>query len=312
MKKIAIILPAYNEEATIRLTIEDFNKHAPEAEIWVANNLSTDSTESISLNTLNKLKCKGGVLNVRRSGKGNGIRCAFDEVEADIFVVADADLTYPAAEIYKLLQPIVAGEAEMVVGDRHVGGHYAKENKRQFHNFGNKMIRNLVNWLFATSLSDILSGYRVFSRRFVKTYPVMAAGFDVELDMTLHALDKRLHIKEVSISYQDRPTGSVSKLNTFKDGIRVILTLLNIFRYYRPLKLFGTMSFLLFFLGLIIGYPVIKEFLETGYVSLIPSAILASAIEIVAIITAAVALILDSIAYLDRRAFEREFINSKK
>lgn len=194
-----------------------------------------DSTESLARETLERLKCHGGVINEPRAGKGNAVRRAFIEIDADIYILADADMTYPAFQAHDLITPIVNGTADMVVGDRHSAGHYAAENKRAFHGFGNCLVRDLVNKLFGAKLADIMSGYRAFNRRFVKNYPILVEGFEIETDMTLHALDKRFRILEVPVEYRDRPEGSFSKLNTFRDGMRVINTITTVLRYYRPL-----------------------------------------------------------------------------
>jgi glycosyltransferase involved in cell wall biosynthesis len=192
--RIAVVLPAYNEEQTVASTMEAFHASLPTAAIWVVNNRSSDATERVAREALRRLDCPGGVLNEVRPGKGNAVRRAFMEVDADIYVLADADLTYPAEEAHALIEPVLRGEADMVVGDRHSSGHYAAENKRALHGFGNRLVRDMVNVLFRAKLADIMSGYRVFSRRFVKTYPILVEGFEIETDMTLHALDKRFRI----------------------------------------------------------------------------------------------------------------------
>ena len=193
---LAIILPAYNEELTIAETIEDFNKVLPNANVWVINNRSDDATEKIATDVISRLKCGGGVINEKRPGKGNAVRRAFMDIDADIYILADADMTYPASQAPSLMAPVISGEADMAVGDRHSAGHYAAENKRALHGFGNRLVRGLVNRLFQSNLVDIMSGYRVFNRRFVKSYPILVEGFEIETDMTLHALDKRFRIIE--------------------------------------------------------------------------------------------------------------------
>lgn len=308
IQDIAIILPAYNEELTIAATILDFNRVLPQAAIWVINNRSSDATETEARKVLQRLACRGGVINEPRPGKGHAVRRGFSDVEADVYVLADADCTYPADDLPALLSPVLSGNADMVVGDRHVGGFYANENKRTFHSFGNRLVRDLVNSLFGAHLSDILSGYRVFSRRFAKSYPVLVEGFEIETDMTLHALDKRLSIVELPVKYRDRPEGSLSKLNTVHDGIRVLCILLNILRHYRPLTFFGTLSLVFLVVGLVLGVPVVTEFIHTRYVSRVPLAILSTGVEVIAVVLAAVGLILDSITHLDKRVFERELL----
>ena len=312
MFKIAVILPAYNEELTILATIEDFHLHLPEAEIWVVNNRSTDTTESIARDTLSRLGCKGGVINETRPGKGNAVRRAFLDVNADIYILVDADMTYPAAQARNLMTPVLTGAADMVVGDRHSAGHYAVENKRALHGFGNRLVRDLVNKLFRANLADIMSGYRVFNHKFVKNYPILVEGFEIETDMTLHALDKRFRIAEIPVEYRDRPPGSFSKLNTVSDGIRVLRTIGNILRYYRPLIFFGGVALVFACLGLMAGAPVIVEWLRDGYIHHVPLAILATGLIIIAIIFASIGLILDSITHQNRHNFERSLLDKKQ
>jgi hypothetical protein len=210
------------------------------------------------------------------------------------------------------MAPVIAGEADMVVGDRHSAGHYAAENKRALHGFGNRVVRDLVNKLFRSNLADIMSGYRVFNRRFVKSYPILVEGFEIETDTTLHALDKRFRIVEIPVDYRDRPAGSFSKLNTFRDGARVLRTIGNILRYYRPLVFFGGAAILFSVLGLISGIPVIEEWISERYIHHVPLAILATGLGIVAIVLAAIGLILDSITQQDKRNFERELMRSEQ
>lgn len=306
---VAVILPAYNEELTIEATVRDFHSALPDAAIWVINNRSADQTESIARSVIAALGCRGGVINEMRPGKGNAVRRGFLEIDADVYILADADMTYPASEVVHLMEPVVSGNADMVVGDRHSAGHYAAENKRAFHGFGNRIVRDLVNVLFRSKLADIMSGYRVFNRRFVKNYPILVEGFEIETDMTLHALDKRFRIVELPVNYKDRPDGSVSKLNTFSDGLKVLFTIGNILRYYRPMLFFGAAASLLALVGLLAGLPVLLEFLEYRYILHVPLAILATGLEIVAAVVFAIALLLDSIAHQDRRNFERQLLN---
>jgi len=309
MSNTAIVLPAYNEEQTIAATIEDFYQALPDAAIWIINNRSSDATEQRALDAISRLKCKGGVINERRPGKGNAVRRAFLDIEADIYILADADLTYPAAQAHELMAPVIVGEADMVVGDRHSAGQYATENKRALHGFGNRLVRDLVNKLFRANLADIMSGYRVFSRRFVKSYPILVEGFEIETDMTLHALDKRFRIVEIPVNYRDRPSGSFSKLNTLRDGARVLSTIGNILRYYRPLVFFGSAAIFFALLGLIVSVPVINDWVTERYIYHIPLAILATGLEIVAVVLAAIGLILDSITHQDKQNFERQLLD---
>ena len=307
--KIALILPAYNEEMTIEATVRAFHVALPEAGIWVINNRSSDKTESIALATLSSLGCLGGVLNESRKGKGNAVRRAFLEINADFYVLADADLTYPADRVRDLLAPVLEGRADMVVGDRHSAGHYAAENKRALHGVGNRLVRSLVNGLFNAELADIMSGYRVFNRRFVKNYPILVEGFEIETDMTLHALDKRYRIVEIPVEYKDRPAGSVSKLNTFSDGTRVLFVIMQILRYYKPFVFFGWLSILFFLTGLMAAVPVIQDWIQYQYIRHVPLAILATGLEIVAALMLGVGLILDSIVYQKRLDNERQILN---
>lgn len=302
-------MPAYDEQQTIAGTIQDFAAALPDAAIWVINNRSADATEQIARDTIAGLNCAGGVINEHRPGKGNAVRRAFMDVEADIYILADADMTYPASQTKDLMAPVLAGEADMVVGDRHSAGHYAAENKRALHGFGNRLVRDLVNKLFSAKLADIMSGYRVFNRRFVKTYPILVEGFEIETDMTLHALDKRFRIVEIPINYRDRPEGSFSKLNTFADGARVLTTIGKILRYYRPLVFFGGASIFAAILALLAGMPVISEYIRNAFITHIPLAILATALGIVAMLLAAIGLILDSITQQDKRRFELRLLS---
>jgi glycosyltransferase involved in cell wall biosynthesis len=307
--KIAVILPAYNEELTIKRAIKAFHKELPEASIWVVNNCSTDATEMEARNTLADLHCVGGVLNEYRQGKGNAVRRALLEIDANFYILTDADLTYPANRVRDLMLPVIEGRADMVVGDRHSDGHYAAENKRALHGFGNRLVRDLVNRLFHADLADIMSGYRVINRRFAKSYPILVEGFEIETDMTLHALDKRFRILEIPVAYQDRPEGSVSKLNTFSDGTKVIFTIARILRYYRPLAFFSAAAMFVSLAGLLAAVPVFQDWVRDQYIYHIPLAILATGLEIVAALLIAIGLILDSIAHQDKRAFERELLN---
>jgi len=308
--KIAIILPAYNEELTIERTIESFYKECPEAKIVVINNNSKDATAMIAQATLNRLGAYGEVIHESCQGKGNAVRRAFLEIEADIYVMSDADFTYPANRIHDLMRPVIEGRADMVTGDRLTDGHYAKENKRPLHSFGNRLVLSLVNWLFQASLADIMTGYRCFSRVFVKNYPILVKGFEVETDMTLHALDKKFRIIEIPVEYKDRPTGSFSKLNTVTDGALVLNTIIRILRFYRPMYFFGGLSVGLFLLGILAAIPVLADWFRYKYIYHIPLAILSTGIEIVALLMIAIALILDSIAEQDKRNFELRILDS--
>ncbi|PLC48157.1 glycosyl transferase [Pollutimonas subterranea] len=309
LPRIAIVLPAYNEEQTIAATIEAFHAEMPDARIVVVDNNSRDATGRIAADTLERLGANGTVLHEPRQGKGNAVRRAFLDIEADVYVLADADLTYPAQRIHDLVRPILNGDADMVVGDRHSGGHYALENKRALHSFGNTLVQRLVNWLFGARLVDIMSGYRAFNRSFVKTYPILVEGFQIETDMTLHALHRRMRIVELPVEYRDRPVGSVSKLNTFSDGASVIFTIAQILRYYRPMVFFMALSMLFAVAGVVVAVPVFEEWFGSQYISHVPSAVLAAALETVAFLLLAVGVILDSITHHEKLKAELHYLD---
>jgi len=309
-RRLAIVLPAYNEEITIQATIEAFHAAAPDAEIYVIDNNSSDATQRLAAQVLLDRGIRGSVIAEPRQGKGNAVRRAFLDIDADVYVLSDADLTYPADRIHDLVRPVLTGEAEMVIGDRRSGGHYASENKRRFHNFGNRLVQTLVNRLFRSRLVDIMSGYRALSRGFVKSYPILVEGFQIETDMTLHALHRRMRIREIEVEYRDRPAGSVSKLNTLSDGARVVSTIAQILRFYRPLAFFSALSALFAIAGLLVAIPVFADWLDSGYIEHVPSAVLAAALEIVAFSLLGVGLVLDSVAYHERRRSELHFLSS--
>ena len=310
MNKIAIILPAYNEEFTIRETIEAFYKESPKARFIVVDNNSFDNTSKIAKSTLKKNNIDGLVIHERAQGKGNALRAAFMRVDADIYVIADADMTYPASSIHELILPIKNDEADMVVGDRHSNGKYKIENKRKFHGFGNFLVNTIINILFGSKLKDSMSGYRAFSYHFIKNYPILVSGFQVEVDMTLHALDKRFRIREIPIDYKDRPTGSNSKLNTISDGTKVIFALAQILRYYKPLIFFNSISMTFPFSGFLAGYPVLIDWINYKYIYHIPLAILACSLEIAALIFFAIGLMLDSISHQNKMNYEHTILRT--
>jgi glycosyltransferase involved in cell wall biosynthesis len=310
MTSIALILPAYNEELTISQVIEVFHQALPEACIYVIDNNSSDRTYELASSTLINLNICGKVIKEQRQGKGNAVRRAFLEVSADIYVMADADLTYPASRIRDLIEPILSGEADMVVGDRHSLGGYQKENKRNFHSFGNNLVTTLVNRLFRANLVDIMSGYRAFSKKFVKNYAILVEGFEIETDITLHSLDKRYRIKEIPIEYQDRPAGSFSKLNTFSDGAKVLFTIFQILCYYRPLFFFGMIAIFFGILGLITAIPVFDDWITHRFIYHVPLAILSVALELIAALSLSVSLVLNSITRQYRMQCERDLLNS--
>lgn len=298
MKKIAVLIPCYNEEKTIEKVVLDFKKVLPESEIYVYNNNSSDATHALAV------RAGAIVKNEARQGKGFVVQRMFREVDADIYLLVDGDDTYPAESAKKLIGLIDVDGVDLAVGDRLTNGRYAQENKRGFHNFGNALVRSLVNLLFKAKLKDIMSGYRAFSKDFVKNYPVLVDGFQIETDMTVFALDNNFVMSEIPIEYRDRPVGSFSKLNTLSDGTKVLVTIFNLFRYYKPFIFFSSLSLFFVGMGLLVGLPVIEEFIKTQYVLKVPSAILATALIISGILSFIAGVILDAIRHSSREIFE--------
>ncbi len=302
MNKIAVLIPCYNESKTIENVIRDFKESLPEALIYVYDNNSTDDTA--------KLAEKAGaiVCHEYMQGKGNVIRRMFREVDADCYLMVDGDDTYSAKQAREMCNLIMEKKAEMVVGDR-LSSTYFVENKRMFHNFGNVLVRLLVNLIFNSNVRDIMTGYRSFSRNFVKSFPVISGGFEIETEMTIHALDKKMKIENVLIDYRDRPVGSVSKLNTISDGIKVIFTIASLFKQYKPFIFFSMLSFVSLILGVIFFIPPLFGYLNTGLVEKFPSLIAASFFGIIAIQLFIGGLILESIAKKERQNFELYLLN---
>ena len=304
--KIAVIIPCYNEELTIAKVINDFKGELPEADIYVYDNNSKDNTGKIA-------RDHGAiVVKESRQGKGNVVRAMFRDIDADIYIMVDGDDTYPAEAARELIQPIINNEADMVIGDRLSNGTYEKENKRAFHNLGNNLVQGLIGLLFKNEIKDIMTGYRAFNRFFVKTMPVMSEGFQIETEMSIHALDKKFRLKEIPIEYRDRPDGSESKLNTFRDGYRVIKTLLELFKDYKPLLFFGSISIFSLVFGLLVGIPVIAEFVLTRFITKVPSAILAVGFIVVSVTSLSCGLILDTISATTKRNYELYLNNYKE
>lgn len=302
--RTAIILPAYNEELTIEKTILDFHKHSLDSDIYVIDNNSSDKTNEIANRIIKENNINGEVIFVKRQGKANAMKAAFSRINADVYVMADADHTYFGHDLEKLLPPVLSGDYDLVVGNRFTDSGYEKENKRMFHNFGNNLVRKIINLLFNADLKDIMSGYRVLSKNFIKNYPVMCEGFEIETEMTLHCLDKRFNIIEIPITYKDRIEGSFSKLNTFKDGFRVLKTIFNIFKDYRPMLFFSILSVIFFIAGVLLGIDPVMEFIEFQYVYKVPSAILATGLMIFSLLFFAIGLILDTIVRYEKFNFE--------
>lgn len=296
-KKIAVLIPCYNEELTVEKTVSDFKRVLPNADIYVYNNNSKDRTKELAL------KAGAIVKDEYRQGKGAVVRSMFRDIDADVYIMVDGDDTYPAEEVEGLITPVLEGKADMVIGDR-LSSTYYTENKRPFHNFGNSLVKGLINFLFKSDLNDIMTGYRSFSKKFVKCMPVMSDGFQIETEMTIFALTNNMQVVNVPITYRDRPEGSESKLNTFSDGFKVLLTLFNLFKDNRPFLFFGSISIVIFIIGLLIGIPVINEFIKTAYITKVPSAVLAAALMLNAFLMFSVGIILDAIKNEKRYLFE--------
>jgi glycosyltransferase involved in cell wall biosynthesis len=285
---IAAIIPCYNEELTIAKVIADFkNIVPPEAKIYVFDNNSKDKTAEIA-------KSSGAVvIKEKRQGKGYVVQSMFNKIDADIYIMVDGDDTYDLSQVNQMVSMVMNDEADMVVGTRLET--YTDKSFRPFHTFGNKLVKSLINKLFRTNLKDIMSGLRVMNRAFVKNINIMASGFEVETEMTIKALKYGFMIRELDINYKERPAGSFSKLNTFKDGARVIKTIFIIFKDYRPLLFFSIFALFFLLISLISGYVVVDEFIETRYITHVPLAIFASGTMILAIISSVTGIILDSI-----------------
>jgi glycosyltransferase involved in cell wall biosynthesis len=302
--KIAVIIPARNEELTIRDVIRSFYRELPEASIYIIDNASHDKTNCFARETLAEVGCEGAVMVEEMPGKANAVRRGFSKVNADIYVLVDADMTYPANVVRNLIKPVLDGQADMVVGDRRKTGAYRIQNERRFHDFGNKLVCRLINFLFHSNLNDILSGYRVFNQKLVKNFPIMKEGFTLETELTLHALDKRFVIKEIPISYKTRPAGSFSKINTLGDGVKVIKLIFEVFKVYRPLVFFSALALFFFLAGLLLGAPVLIEFAQTGRILHIPLTILATGLMVLSLVAFSMGIILDTIVANHRFQYE--------
>ena len=295
---IAVIIPCYNEALTIGKVIDDFRSELPEATVYVYDNNSTDGTAEIA-------RTRGAIVKYEpRQGKGNVCRQMFRDIDADCYLMVDGDDTYPAEQARSLCAPILAGEADMVVGDRLSNGTYAQQNARAFHGFGNDLVRAMIRWIYGYGFEDVMTGYRAMSRPFVKTFPVLSEGFQIETELSIHAVDRRWRIADVPVEYRNRPEGSVSKLNTVRDGLKVIAMIGTLFKDYRPLKFFSLVALLFCIGGLCAGIPVVTEYLATGLVPRFPTAILAVALMFMAALSLATGFILDAVAKVERKQWE--------
>lgn len=297
MPKVAILLPCYNEALTIEKVVRDFRAELPDAEIWVYDNNSSDGSADLA-------SAAGALVRrVPQQGKGHVVRRMFQEVDADVYVMVDSDDTYPADEVHKLIQPVLAGEADMVNGDR-LSSTYMQENKRPGHNFGNTLVCTLIRLLWGQRVNDVMTGYRAFSRLFVKSCPVLAEGFEIETEMTLHTLDKRMSLVEVPVQYRDRPEGSVSKLNTVRDGIRVLKTIFNLFRFYRPELFFGCVGTVLLLCAAALFIPVLIEYFKIGEVPRQPTLNFSGFLAMAGLLSYGVGLILGACKKQNDQMFE--------
>ena len=297
MDKIAVLIPCYNEEKTIEKVVRDWKKELPEAVIYVYDNNSKDRTVELAEKT-------GAVVRHEYAqGKGNVIRRMFREIDAECYIMVDGDDTYPAEYGKQMAELVLQKKTDMVVGDR-LSSTYFEENKRPFHNFGNSLVRGSINHLFHTNIRDIMTGYRAFSFLFAKSFPVLSKGFEIETEMTIHAVEKNMRIENVIIEYRDRPSGSESKLNTYSDGLKVLKTIGRLYKNYRPIGFFGGVSLMLILISAVMFIPVLFDFLHTGMVPHFPTLIVSGFIALAAIISVFSGLILATIVEKDRQAYE--------
>ena len=301
---IAVLVPCYNEEATIAKVVDDFHHALPTAVVYVYDNNSKDNTARIATE-------HGAIVrHEARQGKGNVVRQMIRDIDADVYLMVDGDDTYPAEAAESLIQPLLDGRADMTVGDRLSNGSYGEQNSRAFHGFGNNLVRGLIKLIYGFSFNDVMSGYRAFTKVFAKTMPVESPGFEIETELSIHAVDKRWRIVEVPIDYRDRPEGSVSKLNTFSDGLAVLRMIASLFKDYRPLALFTIAAALFIACGLIVGIPVILEYGQTGLVERFPSAMLALGLVGTGLLAEACGLILDTTVKSSRKDYELRVIDA--
>ena len=296
--KVAVLIPCYNEAVTIGKVVDDFKRVLPDADIYVYDNNSKDDTAAIA-------EDHGAIVRTEpRQGKGNVVRQMFREIDADYYIMVDGDDTYPAEAAPRLLEPLMNDTADMTVGDRLSNGTSGEENDRAFHGFGNNLVRWLIKVIYGYAFDDVMTGYRAFNRIFVKTMPVLSEGFQIETELSIHAVDKRFRIVDVPIDYRDRPEGSYSKLSTFGDGAKVLRAIASLFKDHKPMAFFGWLALILIVLGLIAGIPVIAEYFQTGLVPRFPTAILAIALVICGALSFTAGIILDTVAKTGRKQWE--------
>ena len=305
MDTIAVLIPCYNEAVTIEKVVTDFRKALPEAVIYVYDNNSKDDTAAIAA------RAGAVVRHEYQQGKGNVIRRMFREIDARCYLMVDGDDTYPADFARRMVEPVLNHQADMVVGDR-LSATYFTENKRPFHNFGNRLVRWSINALFKSSIRDIMTGYRAFSYAFVKSFPVLSRGFEIETEMSLHAIDKNMQIENVVIQYRDRPEGSESKLNTYSDGFKVLRTIARLFRTYKPFAYFGILGLFLGVIAAILFIPVLIEYFQTGLVARFPTLIVSGFVTIAMIQSIFSGLILQTMLHKNRQDFELALIRLRE
>lgn len=299
MDKIAVLIPCYNESSTISKVVKDFKRVLPEAVVYVYDNNSTDGTDKIAEEA-------GAIVRYEhRQGKGNVIRRMFREVDAQCYIMTDGDDTYSAESAGKMADLVLKKNVDMVVGDR-LSSTYFKENKRPFHNMGNSLVRKSINVLFKNDIKDIMTGLRAFSFEFVKTFPVLSKGFEIETEMSIHAVEKNMYVENVIIDYRDRPEGSKSKLNTYSDGMKVLKTIVKLYRTYKPMGFFGAIAILLGIIALINFVPVMKIYLETGLVPKFPTLIVCGFMVVTAVQSFFAGLMLQTMMQKNRQDFELE------
>ena len=299
MDKIAVLIPCYNESKTIEKVVTDFKRELPEATIYVYDNNSTDGTDKIA-------EAAGAVVRYEyQQGKGNVIRRMFRDIDAECYIMTDGDDTYPAEYAREMADKVLYRNVDMVVGDR-LSSTYFEENKRPFHNFGNSIVRNSINSLFKSDIKDIMTGYRAFSYMFVKTFPVLSKGFEIETEMSIHAVDKNLFVENVVIDYRDRPEGSESKLNTYSDGFKVLRTIFRLFKNYKPMQFFSLLALVLAIISVAFFAPVFVTFLKTGVVDKMPTLIVSGFTMLAAIQSLFSGLILTTITQKNRQDFEMQ------
>ena len=299
MDKIAVLIPCYNESKTIEKVVTDFKRVLPEAVIYVYDNNSKDGTDEIAR------KAGAVVRYEKQQGKGNVIRRMFAEIDAECYVMVDGDDTYPAECAREMVDTLLNDKADMIVGDR-LSSTYFEENKRPFHNFGNSIVRWSINTLFKNDIKDIMTGYRAFSYRFVKTFPVLSKGFEIETEMSIHAIDKNMFVENVVIDYRDRPEGSESKLNTYSDGLKVLMTIARLFRTYRPMAYFGIISAILFILSIGFFIPIVINYAHTGLVPNFPTLIVCGFVAMAGLQSLFAGLVLKTIYQKNRQDFEMD------